>query len=288
MNARLDRLRSVNDLYVKGATVVLADGSPLWVRVLNPFEQDTARSEAQIARARLALAIREVGTDEQAKVRESFFETGKEAATELLVESKVAERYSKIVEGLRYDPEWKERLDVLARASEDTAKPLEGIEREAMEKIAADYFTELNSRIDDERAGHRAVYENADEDTLWNDYLDLYVDRRAGAAALAEHQMYQILYGTYLCDGRLDGGEWDHSRCTHDERLFESPAEVKDLPSDLWEALLAGIGSIDMSVIEGKSSGSRASSSDSSPLPSAPEESTPSTQDATQAEPTGS
>ncbi len=288
MNARLDRLRHVTDLYVAGKTLTLSDGSPLWVRVLNPFEQDKARNEAQVARARLALAIREVGTDEQAKARESFFEAGHEGAIDLLVESKVAERYSKIVDSLRYDPDWKDRLDIVARDTDDTAKPLEGIEKEALDKIAGDYLAELNTRVEEERDGYRAEYQDADEEMLWEAYRDLYIDRRAGAAAMAEHQLHQVLYGTYVCDAILENGTWRHEKCDHSIPLFESADEVRTLPEDLGFTILKGINEIDMSVVEAKNSVRQESSFDSSPLPSEPVESTPSIPSAIPPEPTGS
>lgn len=288
MSVRLDRLRHVTDLYVKGTTVTLDDGTPLWVRVLNPFEQETARSEAQIARARLALAIREVGNDEQAKARDSFFDAGKEGAIELLVDAKVGERYVKVVEQLRYDPEWKERLDILARDTTDTAKPLEGIEKEAMEKVASDYLAELNRRVDEERAGYRAEYQEAEEEVLWEAYRDIYIDRRAGAAAMAEHQLHQILFGTFLCEGIHADEVWIHPECKHDQRLFEAADEVKTISEELWNTILAGINSIDMSVTEGKASAAAASSSDSSLPPSEPVESTPSIPSEIPREPTGS
>jgi hypothetical protein len=53
------------DLYVIGKVHVLRDGTPLWLQVLNPFEREVVRREAQIAQARQVLAMKEHGSDEQ-------------------------------------------------------------------------------------------------------------------------------------------------------------------------------------------------------------------------------
>ena len=82
------RYRHVVDLYVTGEVHELRDGTPMWVQVLSPFENQTARNEAQIARARKRMALRDHGGDEQMRVRQRFLDDGPQAALDSLVDIK--------------------------------------------------------------------------------------------------------------------------------------------------------------------------------------------------------
>jgi hypothetical protein len=89
-------------------------------------------------------------------------------------------------------------------------------------------------------------------------------------------------YGSRVCDGKLSEAGWDHSGCDHHQMLaFDSKAEVRELPEDIQQMIADGLRELNMTVREAKNSLRQGSSSESSPLPSAPAASTPSTQDAT-------
>jgi hypothetical protein len=284
------RHRQVIDLYTTGTVAELVDGSPVWVQPLNPFEQDTARNEAQIARARLALALRELGSGEQAKVRNMFFEGGHEAAVTTLVDAKVAEAMPKLLDEFRNDPEWTERLEILDRGDVDTARPLEPEERELLEKISGEFAVELNRRVHLEREYTHAKYQASDEEVLWTDYLDWYIERRTSEVAMAEFRLHQLMFGTRICDGVKDQhGVWDHAACaSHQELLFSSKEQVRSAPAQLQALLLDEFDDLELSVREAKNSRRQGSSSDSSPLPSEAAESTASTPSATPVAPPGS
>lgn len=283
------RLKRVTDLYVVGKTVQLSDGTPVWVRVLNPFEQDAARSSALVAKSRLALALREHGTDEQAKVRSLFLEDGPVAACSRLVEAKLAERVPRIAEQLRYDPKWVERLDVLDQGLNETAVAVEPIETELLESIAEAYQAELNSRVASEREFLEREYGSSDPEALWKEYLDWYIERRVGEVMLAELRLAQMQFGTFWCEGILTEGSWDHSNCNgHTQPLFESAQEAREAPTKLMLDLVLAIQSLDMSSVEAKNSDRLGSSFDSSPQPSEAEESTFSTQNEIPPAPLGS
>lgn len=284
------RLRQVIDLYVSGTTTKLRDGTPVWMQALNPFEYDTARNEAQIAKARLTMALKEFGSDEQAKVRMMFFDDGLSGARDQIVDARVAEKMPQILERIQSDPDFKEKFEILQRGLEDTARVAEPAEQELLAQVATEYTAMLNARLEDERTFQRSRYEDASEETLWEDYLDWYLARRAGEVMIAEFKLHQVLFGTRWCDADWDEeAGWDHSGCDgHQERLFTDKESARSTPDELLELLMAAAEDVEMTVREAKNSPRQGSSSDSSPLPSEAGESTASTQDETPGAPHGS
>lgn len=283
------RLRQVIDLYTSGAVAALADGSPLWVQPLNPFEQDTARNEAQIAKARITMAIREHGSDEQTKIRMFFFEDGVDAARRKVVDARIAESMPRLLEKLRIDPEWTERMDILERGLDDVALPAEPVERELLENLAKDYTEEIGRRLSGEREYLVDKFSDSTEDALWTEYLDWYLDRRASEIMLAEYRVHQLLFGVRWCEGERVDGVWSHKECNgHQDRVFATKEEVRAAPEELVALLMSTADDIEMTVREAKNSHRQGSSSGSSPLPSEAEASTASTPSETPAEPRGS
>jgi hypothetical protein len=284
------RLRQVTDLYINGKVAVLKDGTPLWVQVLNPFEQDTARNEAQIAKARLVLAIKEHGSDEQTKVKMFFFEEGVEEARRKVIDARVAEAMPKILERLRNDPEWTEKLAILERGLDDAASPAEPAEIELLEKLANEYSQEVGKRLAKEREFLILKFADHSEDALWAEYLDWYLGRRGAEIQLAEYRLHQMLFGVRWCEAtQSEDGAWDHAECNgHDDRLFVDKEQVRRCPEDLLAICMAAAEDVEMTVREAKNSRRQGSSSVSSPLPSEGEGSTASSRTETPAPPAGS
>lgn len=283
------RLRQVVDLYISGKVAELRDGSPLWVQVLNPYEQDTARNEAQIAKARLVMALKEFGSDEQAKVRMFFFEDGLDAARAKVIDARVAEALPRVLDKFRNDPEWTERLTILERGLDDTAAPVEGAEQELLAQLGTEYATELGSRLQTERSFLEQKFSAFEEDELWEEYLDWYLNRRASEMQFAEYRLHQILYGVRWCEGVKSGEHWDHSACDgHQARTFLDKEEVRRAPEELIALLMDAADDVEMTVREAKNSHRQGSSYDSSPLPSEAAESTASTPVETPVAPPGS
>lgn len=283
------RLRQVVDLYTAGKVAVLKDGSPIWVQALNPFEHDTARNEAQIAKARITMAIKEFGSAEQEKVRMFFFEDGIDEARAKVVDAKVAEALPKLIERLRNDPEWSEKLDVLERGLEDLARVPEESEIQLLEKLSDEYTSELGERLASEREFLVDQFADATEDALWDEYLDWYMMRRASEVQLAEYRLHQVLFGVRWCEGELEDGHWRHDLCDgHRERVFHDKEEVRQAPEELIIFLMTETEDIEVSVREAKNLEGQGSSSDSSPLPREAEESTASIPEETPPEPPGS
>jgi len=102
------KYRRTTDLYVEGREWVLKDGTVIWLQVMNPFELEEARHDAQVARGRIAMALKgPEGGDERDKVVSQFYADGRDFAINRLAEAKAGMALPKVVDGLHDDPEWK-------------------------------------------------------------------------------------------------------------------------------------------------------------------------------------
>jgi hypothetical protein len=274
------KYKRIPELYVQGTELVFKDGTVMWLQVLNPFEADEARHDAQVARSRIVMALKsEHGSPERMKAEAAFWGDGRDSSIERMADAKASEKLLEITENIRSDPEWKERLEVLDRSEELIIRPPEDVERAYLDATNTEYLTEINRRLDEERAFHRMRLTALVDVELIEDYIDLYIDRRGGELAMAEYALTQMWYAARACEGvQLDDGAWDHGACEgHQVQVFERKAEVRGQPEDLQDLISDGLRALEMTVREAKNSARQGSSSASLPLPSEPAESTPST-----------
>lgn len=280
-----DKYRRVTDLYVTGTEQVLKDGTPLWMQVLSPFEMQNARREAQIARSRMVLAVRDENSGERERARATYVSDGRDAVIEGLVDARSQKTMYKTMLEIRDDPEWKEQLDILERGTQGAAQPLSEDETRLLDDIHQKYVAELQRRHENERDFLRERLRALTDEQLWDDYLDLWVERAGDDAAVVEFQLHQILHGARVCDGVQTDDGWDHSACNgHREQVWDSAEDVRNLPEGLLEQLYETARSVDLSEREAKNSHRQVSSSGSSHLPNEEEASTASTPTETPAE----
>jgi hypothetical protein len=271
------KYKRIPDLYVAGTEVVLKDGSVVWLQVLNPLQADEARHDAQVARARLVMALKKHGGDEMSFVESALWQDGIDGARDRVVESKANGVLMRIVEEIRNDPDWTERLEILNRV-DDGDEPREEIERTLLAQTQVEYIDEVQKRVKSEEEYLRERYKDAGEDELREEYVKLYLDRRGGEVAAAEFRIVELWYGARVCEGVQTEDGWNHDACdSHKLTLFETKAEIRQLPEDLTSLLSDGLNDLAMSLRDAKDLARPASSSDSSRRPSEPEESTPST-----------
>lgn len=272
------KYRRLGSLYATGKELELKDGIVLWMQVVNSFEYDECRNAAQVAKARVTLALREEGSDELMKMRAAIKEDETDLV-QILADSAQGEWMVEATQEIVDDPEWSERISILERADEPEATAQSKEERELLAKINTEYFAEINERMEAARNAEVRRLDRLSDEDLEEEYLDLWIERRGGEAAMANYRMYECYFAARACEGVKtvdeDGKEtWDHSACSnHRERAFEEITEVRELPDELQELLVQAMAELNMSEREAKDSGSATSSSDSSPAPNEQEDS---------------
>lgn len=284
------KYRRVTDLYVEGTAHVLKDGSTIWLQVLNPFELDEARRDAQVARARLVMALKsDHGSDDRTRVTSWFFAEGREVAIERLVEAGVGNKLVEILTELRDDPDWAEKFSIMDRSEDLAALPPEDAERKMLEQINAEYLAQVAQMQASERDFLLRKYQASTDADLVEAYVDTFLERRGSEVAIAEFAVTELWYAARVCDGvRGSDGTFDHGGCDgHRLTAFESKVEVRDLPEALQDELRAALAELTMTARDAKNSARQGSSSASSPLPSEPEASTASIPAATSADAPG-
>lgn len=273
------RFRRLTDLFIDGTAVALPDGGHLWVQALNSYERDEAISDAQIARSRLVLALRE-GGDERLKVEGLFARRGREAIIVDLAKAKMDEKYNEIVADLEDDPDWSERAEIRRRTDFDQAsRPATAEERQLMDKLQGQWWAEITRRLEEEQAFQEKLYTGAPDEQIIADYLERWLEQRGAELANAEYTLTEMWYAVRYCDAvRGEDGELDHTGCEgHAERVFASKADARAVPERLETLLRAGLAELAVNLRDPKDSGNPPSSSSSSPPPSEEEESAPST-----------
>jgi hypothetical protein len=279
------KYKRLPDLYTVGRELVFSDDTVMWVQALNPFQADEARHDAQVARSRLVMALKsEHGSDERTKVEAMLHQDGRAAAIARMVEAKVGEKILSIIEQIRDEPDWKEKLELNERSEDILANPKDEAEVALLQQIQAEYVAEVSRRQQGEREYYELHYSGYDQTALTDAYIEWYVERRGSQVALSEYALTEAWYATRVCEAVRNGDVWDHAACDHHQTLaFETKAEVRELPEEMQTLIAESVNSLNMTVREAKNSDRQASSSASSPLPSEPEASTPSTPIATPA-----
>lgn len=246
--------RRVPDLYTVGGELVLLDGSVMWLQIMNPFEREEAQHDAAVVRSRLMLALKESpDSDEIAQVRAMFTEDGRDGAINQLMETKKVECFIEVMDEMRTEDEWRERIEILQRTEDISTLPTE-LERAHMDEMQSAYALEVAKRLDSAVRVDREILEELDEDTLFERYRDWYLEQRGGSMGMAEYRLTEMWYACRVCDGQKTDDGWDHSGCEgHAIRVFESKDEVKHLPQKLQAAIIDRLQELEISEREGKS-----------------------------------
>lgn len=271
------KYRRLPDLYVTGAVLPLMEDMNVWLQIMNPFEVEEARRDAQVARSRYVLAMREVGSPEYDELRGIFYSRGRDLTTQDILELHYADHFIKATHSVEVDEEWKEKWEIMNRADEIAEAPIDDPERVLLTQINTEWMIEVNNRTEAEQTAERHRFERMTEEELLSTYEDLWLERRGGQLAVLAYNVAEIFFSARVCDAvKNEDDAWDHSACDHKLRVFETKQEVRELPEPLFQALKDGLASLVMTVREAKNSDRLVSSSASSHQPSQVEESTPS------------
>jgi hypothetical protein len=279
MSALHQRFRRLTDLFVNGKAVPMPDGSHLWIQVINAYERDEAISDAQVARARIVLALKAEGR-ERIKVEGRLAEVGKDFMAADLAQAKAEIKTPDFADEMRADPEWKERMDIVLRTDfDEAAKPPTDAEATLMAKINAEVLAEFEKREKDEIAFLERKFARLSDEEFLDEWVEEWLERRGSELATAEYRLTELWYATRYCDAvTAQDGVLDHTRCEgHRTSVFETKADARSAPTELQEILRSALDELNVGGRDPKDSDSPPSSSDSQPAPSAPGESAPST-----------
>jgi hypothetical protein len=235
------KLHRLTDLFEEGVTLPLrttvGDEMTIWINKLTPFEQEEANQEGRIARARMMLAINEIGTPEYDLFRAGIQGIPAHAVIESLLANNANKYISDTVGELRSEEVWKERLEIIQFSSDQIAgKPPDDPEVLAVEKVLSEYTAEMDKRTKAMRNAAREELKSLPDKALRERYRLSYVEERGLAAFSAEQQLTQVFFALRRCEGvRREDKTWDHTACDHSQHWLADRNEVKSLPQTLLD-----------------------------------------------------
>lgn len=266
----MSRLTKLTDLFQEGKCVAVrtAAGSemPIWINKLSPFENEQCNHEGRIARARIMLAIREIGTPEADLFRASAESAKPDAIIQALLANKANEHLVKVIRELHSDPEWKPKLEVLEWSSEQVAALAEDDPQvQTLTKVLNEYQAEMDERTTFLRNELRMELQALPEAALREQFLESYIEEQGVRAFSREQQKSQVFYALRHCEA-TDHGEhtWTHENCEHSRRWLADRDEVDQLPELLLTQIREAYDALNMPADVARFSGGPASSSASS------------------------
>lgn len=251
------KYRKVTDLFVHGHELVLTedDDGPVvvWMQALNPFELDQVRSRAHGVRGRVVLALEEHGSDELSRFEAAMRERGDAGVVQQILQMRDGELTVDAIAEVNADPDWTERLNIVAEAEEDS-ESLTDEEQQVVSEINREYLKEIRKIHELEIERLRGRLEAADHEDLIDEFKELWITQRGNERAMAEYQIAEIAFAARVCDATRDeDGRWDHTGCNHRERIWETIEEVRDLPAEVQERLAEAMRELNLSQQEAKS-----------------------------------
>lgn len=275
------RYRRATDLYVVGRELPLKDGSIIWLQAMNPLEKDEAVSDAQAAAARVALALKEDGSEEQIRVRVMFMADGDDGAIARLVEAHETEAYFEAVDELEADEEWVEKVGMIRRGP-DLLTQASPAEQEFYRRTLLEFTDEIGKRLRELQEVEEERIRDLDPEARWEEYLAWWAEQRGSEVGLVEMRYTEAFYAARVCIAERVDDRYDHSNCEqHTVRIYEDKAEVRGEPEDFLSELFRGLVEMEVSERQAKLRAALASSSEPSASRSSAVESAPSTPEAT-------
>lgn len=279
-------LRRITELFIEGTECVLDENEPVlvWVNKLNPFEIDEARKDGQSARTRFTLALEDPRSEESQLFDLQASRVEDEAIVLGLAASKRNEDMVAANEDLRADPEWADKVNLLDRADEQIGtRPPGDPERDTVDRVMAEYWAELDERVEAKRAERVADFKSLPREELRAKYRKEWIEQRGNDAFLMEFRITELFFCLRECKAtaRDDNGRWQHTLCDHRQKLLDDRAQVRSLPEGLVNTVRPILNTLAVEDRTAKDLGGGSKSSDSSQPPNAQEDSPVSTPAAT-------
>jgi hypothetical protein len=247
--------------------------------VINSYEREECVSDAQVARARLILALKEHG-DERTKVEGRLAEIGFEAMARDLAAARAGQKIPSSPTRCATTPSGRSAWRSCARPTSTPRQAGHRSRNPPHAKINADIMGEFDqAREADEADFLMRKFDRMTDDEFIDEWVEEWVDRKGTTLAGNEFRLTELWYASRFCEGTTSPeGTLDHGRCDgHRDRIFETKADARARPRRPARTDASAIDEMNLEGRDPKDSGSGANSSDSSPTPSAAETSAPST-----------
>lgn len=276
---RLAKFQRVTALFEVGREVVLEEDGPegpvlVWVSKLNPFEQEEARKDGSVGRARAQMVLSDPLSPEMAVFNQALEGRSKEDVIEALVFAKQNEDYVRALDDIKTLEDWQDKLAILERGDEQLAdldRPMDDEEREMLAKLNQEYVAKINELMTKHQQDRKDELEGLSEDEVREEYQNQYRETTASQGFLTEYKISEMYYSLRDCEATKGAnGRWDHTRCgNHRERLCDTRGDIRLLPEGLIALVTQAIRELTMSPSDAGNSDAPASSSASSEQPSA-------------------
>lgn len=294
----MSQLKRITDLFTEGKVIQIrsndGEAHTFWVNKLTPFQQEEAAHAGRIARARVILALREIGNDESKMFDAEAAVLDLNGLIEAVLNADGMDYLMKAINGVRSDPEWAERFEVLEWSEDQLkGKPDDDPEVVLWRKLNRDYGEEIEKRQTALRNERRRELYDTPEAEVRELHRQTYLDERGLAAFNEEYSKHRVKLALRECNGTQDAnGRWDHGSCDHSRRILDEASEVAQLPELIYQAVRGALQELDMSLDNARFSAGPANSSESSGPSSSQEDSelsgpaeTPSEPDGTSSQP---
>lgn len=263
----MGRLAKLTDLFQEGVLCPLRTPNgqvmTVWISKLSPFESEQCNHEGRIARARLMLAIKTVGTPDYDLYAASADASKPDSIISALVDSKGNEHTVKVIRDLHSDPDWKEKLETLEWSGDQIdGKADDDPEVLALSKVLTDYQAEMQERVEHLRAELRMELKAMTPEDLREQYLDSYVEALGMRAFTREREANEVYFALRQCMATDHGDNtWTHENCDHSLKWLEDRREVDTLPETLLRQVRKAIEDLNMAPDVARFSEGPASSS---------------------------
>jgi hypothetical protein len=272
------RYRRATDLYVTGQELVLKSGDVIWLQAMNSLERDEAVSDAQAARSRLALSLKDEDSEEQLKIRVMFVADGEEGAIARLREAHRNEAYVQAVDEIEAEEDWVERVAMIRRGP-DLMAVATPEEQAYYKKTLWDFTDRVGHTMEEILTAEEVRIADLDEKGRWEEYLAWWSDIRGNDVGIVEYRYTELYYAARACiaEPPADGGKWDHSQCEqHTVRIYDAKEDLRHEPENYLEPLFTALAEMEVSDHQAKLLAAQSSSSDLSASQSSAVESVPS------------
>jgi hypothetical protein len=269
--------RRLSDLYVVGKSVVFEDPAgdvEIYLRRPNPFEHEEALREGNLARARMALRMKDPSTDEYAILHGELAAVGDRIQkAEILFNENYADYYQRAFTWVQEQDRWSKDdyatsvTDALADYEEREVRPVEGDEDwedyQRVVKEVEEFTKDVDTRLEKVKKDEIDEFLMLEELELDERIMRVLIDRQAGVAFYRGYRVACLYYATRDPDD-------------HGKRYFSNKQELMELPAEVQSRLLEEYDALDVPRDEVKNSPSAEASSELSAPSTSPEITEPS------------